>query len=149
MASEEMLGSPWTPSETNPVSPDEFVFRRILRKWYDPSKDPPVDRQAFRPTSRDVKGLSVFRANFIDPERLDRDNDGNPGKYCVARLRASAIMDLNLTIIPDRIDELPGHALIPELRTGLKGEAKETAKEKQYRLAIHASNGIVYEPPPD
>jgi len=148
MASQETQAPSCDPSDTDPVSPDEFVLRRVLRRWYDPSKDPHVDPQAFRPTLIDKDGLSVFRANFAKPEKLDRDREtGNPGTYYVAQLRASAIMELDLTIIPDPKGELPGHALIPELKTGLSGDAKRRAKEKQYRLAKLASGGIIYEPP--
>jgi len=148
MASQEIQAPSSAPSDTDPVSSDEFILRRVLRRWYGPSKDPPVDRLAFRPTPRDVDGLSVFRANFLKPEKLDCDRaTGNPGSYYVAQLRASDILALGLTIIPAPNDELPGHALIPELKTGLSGDAKNRAKEKQYRLAKLASNGIVYEPP--
>jgi len=88
------------PDETNPVSIDEYVYRRVLKRWYypvSPHSDDRVDRQAFRPTNRDLDGISVYRAMFTDPEKVARDNEGQLGRYCVARLSVKVISELGLS----------------------------------------------------
>lgn len=137
-------------TEENPVSDDEYVYRRVLRTWYygsELSARDRVDRQAFQPTKKDINGLSVYRASFVQPEALDRDSAGDPGRYYVARLAVATIRELDLTVVPDPMQGLPSHALVPEIRDGLKGERKNWSKEMQLKLARLAGTDIVYSPP--
>lgn len=100
----------------------------------------------FRPTDKDTDGISVFRALFVSPDRV-ASSGKNPKGYYVARLRVSDIIALGLTVIPNPKDEqLPGHALIPELSTVAYAKNKENAKFLLYRLAILAGNEIVFAP---
>ena len=52
-----------------------------------------------------------------------------------------------ITVIPDpKDDQLPGHALIPELSTIEYAENKNDKKVLMYKLATLASNEIVFTP---
>lgn len=138
------------PNETDPVCDDEFVFRRVLKKYYDncpSSPDARVDKLAFRPTDQDVDGLSVYRALFVSPDELDRDREGKPGRYYVARLAVRMIKEIGLSVRANPANGLAGHSLIPEIRNGLKGDDKKCSKELQFALARIASADIVYSPP--
>ena len=138
------------PTQTDPVSENEYVYRKVLKQWHDafpPFPDARIDRQAFRPTPDDTTGLSVSRALFVEPEQLDRDKNGNPGRYYIARLHVEKILGLGLSVEPDPMDWPPGHALIPEIRYGLKGQEKKWSKNIQLELARLASEDIVYAPP--
>jgi hypothetical protein len=138
------------PSETDPVSDDEFVYRRVLKNWYDeyaPNPEDRVNRLAFRPTPEDVDGLSIYRAQFLDPEQLDRDGSGMHGRYYVACIPVRSLRALGLSVHPSPNKPLPGHCLVPEVNAGLRGEAKRRSKEVQLELARLAGKNIVYEPP--
>lgn len=137
-------------TETDPVSDDEYVYRRVLKQYYNDIPSWPgdrVDRLAFRPTDKDTEGLSVYRAPFVQPAELDIDSEGCPGRYYVARIPVRALREIGLSVEPNPADGPQGHSLIPEIRTGLKGKDKESSKEKQVALARLASEFIVYTPP--
>jgi hypothetical protein len=137
-------------TETDPVSDDEFVYRRVLKDYYNEFPSCPrdrINRLAFRPTDRDTEGLSVYRALFVHPKELDVDSEGRPGRYYIARLAVGAVREMALSITPDPAEGPQGHSLIPEIRTRLKGRDKSLSKEKQVALARLASEDIVYTPP--
>lgn len=133
--------------QQDPISPDEYVLRRISKDTlrYNPSLHEPITRLAFEPSKRDISGISVFRELFVSAETVAKAGRGANG-CCVARLRASEIVALGLTIIPDpQDDQLPGHALIPELSAQQVKENKSQSKEIQHKLAKVAGLNIVYE----
>ena len=136
--------------DASPVQADEQVLRRVLFRedWYDPKLDVPIHRYAFQPMSQDSRGISVFRERFIAASDLAAAGP-NPAGYIVAALDVEDIRSIDLgttrlSVVADPIEDLPGHALIPELNTTT---AKKLAKEMQARLAQLASRKIVY--PPD
>lgn len=100
-------------SQHDPISDDEFLLRRVLRGDVDVNLPVPVQREGFRPTTRDIDGISLFRERFVSPSEVANGNKG-PTEYYVIRLRASDIRGLGLSILPDvKDDQLPGHSLIP------------------------------------
>jgi hypothetical protein len=128
--------------ERSPVGIDEFVLRRIHKNNFDFKLSPPVKRPAFEPNPHDDDGLSVHRELFITAENLAW-RGRKPGEYFIARLgvRELASENYRLTVIPSSdADQPPGHAVIPELKTGLK------TKPLQKSLADLASDRIVYSP---
>jgi hypothetical protein len=137
-------------TEADPVSDDEYVYRRVLKKYYNEIPSWPgdrVDRLAFWPTDKDTEGLSVYRTLFVQPAELDIDREGRPGRYYVARLAVRALRKMGLSVVPNPARGPQGHSLIPEIRTGLRGQAKSLSKEKQVALARLAGEDIVYTPP--
>jgi hypothetical protein len=135
-------------TQYDPITPDEYVLRRILNKFdrYDPSLAIPVQRYAFAPNEKDRDGLSVFRELFVTPEGVARTGPNSAGYY-VARLAVSELLKLGLTVVPDPLEDAPpGHAMVPELSFAAVRNAKTTSKEIQFQLAMLASTAIVYEP---
>ena len=140
--------------QQDPISPDEYVLRRISKdkNRYDPSLPQPIQRLSFEASpldkngvSPDINGISVFREIFVSAEAVAKAGGGARG-YCVVRLRASDVTALGLTIIPDpRDDQLPGHALIPELGFLQMKQDKLKCKELQRHLVKLACNSIVFE----
>ncbi len=133
------------PDQSDPVSPDEWILRRVpyneLNKLIDPDITPPISSTAFRPTKNDNDGVSVFRELFATPDEVaNLYMQQNPGKKCyVIRVKAEAILEpgLGITLTPDPIIELPGHALIPELNTERYFTLdKNWCKEVQSKISI-------------
>lgn len=104
------------PDGTEPVDPEESIYRRIFTGsgYLDPKRKPPLSAKAFRPLADEAEGISVTRANYVQrPE--DAAALGFAGKdYFLIELRAADIQGLGLSIKPDPLppDDL-GHALIP------------------------------------
>lgn len=135
--------------QADPVSLNECVLRRIPADGnrFNPSLPEPVQRLAFEPTGKDIDGISVFRELFVSAQQVaDAGSRGAIGNY-VVRLRVADIVALGLTVIPNpRDDQLPGHALVPELRLGAMKADKKTSKEYQRALAKLAGSDIAYSP---
>ena len=133
-------------SQQDPISPDEYVLRRIPKdkNRYDPSLLEPVQRLSFEPSERDINGISIFRELFVSAEAVAKAGTGVNG-CCVARLRVSDFIALGLTIVPDpQDDQLPGHAIIPELSFQQMKINKSKCKEIQRNLAKLAGANIVF-----
>lgn len=128
------------------VTPDEAVFRRIPKSRFHEGDDVPVDPVAFRPREDDIEGLSVYRAKKVGPREVALAYR-MPGDCFVARLAVADLLDLHLSVVPDeRPDELPGHALIPELSWGRYQADKGRSKGIQFALASLASKAIELRP---
>ena len=57
---------------------------------------------AFRPTTNDATGLSVFRAGFLRPEdTLANVDPAKRNDYYVARLAVANLLSLGLTAVAD------------------------------------------------
>ena len=136
------------PNQSDPVTSDEFVLRRIPnnKDWYESSLPEPVQRVAFQPSKRDTDGLSIFRQLFVTPAQLAQAGP-NPAGYYVARLRVADLHDLGLSVIAAPQNNQPdGHAIIPELSYQAMKQDKQTARKIQRELAKLASDGIVHGP---
>jgi hypothetical protein len=124
------------------------VFRRIPEIYYKPGLAIPVQPEAFRPTDKDVDGISVADAAKatpqqallgVAPEKRDR--------YYVARIPIEILQHLGLSVADKPLPENPAHAVIPEMNTADYQKDKEAWKEKQVVLAEIASANIVLTPP--
>lgn len=135
--------------QTAPVTPDEYILRRILNRedYYKPDLPIPVQRVAVGPSSKDENGISVYREKFVTAQQVAEAGEYESGYY-VARFRAQDAMDLGFTITPDPVeDELPGHSLIPQLG----GCAKRDDVNKYREMALDLAKllrDIVYTPNP-
>jgi hypothetical protein len=105
--------------ERQPVTEEEFVYRRIHRNYYQAGMLLPIQPEAFRPTRNDTSGISVFRTSFVQPKEILADIDTSKRlDYHVARLAVQDLSRLGLTVVPDPDPTGPaGHAIIPELNT--------------------------------
>lgn len=136
-------------TQSDPVTEDEFVLRRIpVRTQYvDEALPQPVQRLAFAPDSeRDKKGLSVFRALFTTATDLSARGK-SPAGYLVVSLAVRDLIELGMSVVADpQEDQLPGHALIPDLGYDAKVSDPTRSKELQDRLAELASKRIILRP---
>lgn len=129
--------------ELDPISPDEFVYRRIHKNHFKREKTECVERLAFQPSPKDINGLSLFRQKYISAEAVTKLAEKSPPEhYCVARLRVSDITKHDLTVIVDD-PERPDHVLIPEIR--LENAKENWSRYKQRQLARLASAAIVWQ----
>lgn len=102
------------PEESDPVSEDEFVLRRVPytedNQYFDSSINPPFTRAGFTPhKTRDIDGLSVYRALFTTPEEVALAHR-KPGQCYVVRFKVKDLKDLvdtGLSVIPAPRDDGP------------------------------------------
>jgi len=134
--------------ERQPVDASEFVYRRIPRMYYQAGLPVLFRVIAFRPTSNDDTGLSVFRAGFVAPaDTLANLEAGKQKEYYVVRLAVQDLLKLGLTVVPEPDpDGPPGHAVIPELNWPAYQAEKARLKGVQLELAKLASADIVHRP---
>ena len=107
-------------AESEPITDDEWLLRRVHRLRFTPGKPIPIGRSAFEPrtTGRDVDvdGISLFRAAcHADPvdilaslEPVRRKDQG------VVRLLASEVRSIGLDVEP-LPTTIPGHVVLPQL----------------------------------
>ena len=134
--------------ERSPVGIDEIVLRRIpnIKDFIDIELAQPIARVAVGPNRNDIDGLSVFRANFVTPKQL-ADAGSNRNGYYIASIKVEELNMIGLTVIPDaKDDQLPGHALIPELKYSKRRSDKNNMKPLLLKLACLASQNIVFQP---
>lgn len=123
---------------------ERYVLRLIPKAWYKANLPIPFEWLAFKPTDKDVDGVSVYQAELITPAQLAASGR-KPGTYYVVRLSVRALRSLKLMIVPTD-GPLPGHAVIPELRWSAYEANKQSAKELMLELAKLASQNIVHTP---
>jgi hypothetical protein len=133
--------------EDDPVEKGEYVLRRIHKDHYNAALTSPVLRLAFQPSKWDTDGLSVCREQFISAAQLAALGRAS-GAYYVARLAVVTLHGLSLTVIPSPRDDLPGHAVIPELSLSAYRQEKKRLDAVQVELARLASLAIIHEPNP-
>jgi len=118
----------------------DVVTRRPLPDAFDPHKE------------RDGGGLSVFRLAFHTTEEVSNFRTMSPKSGWVARLRASSIIALGLTIIPDPLEAAdqrpaqPGHSVVPELNSANRKSSEAAQWKQQLAAAVIAVDGPF--PPP-
>ncbi|HWG44019.1 MAG TPA: hypothetical protein VN688_14670 [Gemmataceae bacterium] len=134
--------------EHRPVEDSEFVYRRIHRVYYQAGLPIPLQAAAFRPTTNDATGLSVFRAVFVQPiDILASIEPGKRNDYYVVRLAVQELHRLGLTVVAEPEPNGPaGHAVIPELSWPVYQADKQRLKVIQLELAKLASAAVVHQP---
>src|SRR5262245_24501576 len=137
-------------SEDDPVSDDESVLRLIHPVYYNADLALQVQPEAFRPRDIGETGLSVLRPACLNSPAyaLLVVTEGKRHLYSIARIAVADLHRLHLTVRPDRIEPVPGHAIIPELNTGDYQQNRQFWKEVQKQLAELASRDIVHRPTP-
>ena len=51
-----------------PIEDDEYLYRRIVLKYFNPGEGQEPSPWAFRPRDYDQTGISIFRAKYVRPE---------------------------------------------------------------------------------
>ena len=130
--------------ESDPVEAGELVMRRILNKseFVNLELELPVNRLAFRPTSDDTDGISLYRSAFTTAATI-ANSGSNPLGYFVAEIATENVRDEGLSVVQDPLSDGPrGHCLIPEIRV----ETRDATKLQQFALARLASVNLVHKP---
>ena len=126
-------GAPFR-AESDAIRPSEWLLRRIPHDYFDAELASPIQRAAFRPTDRDVDGISLFREMHLSPK--DLSSTGTKAPYVVGRIRASEIERIGLTLLPTPDPtQPPGHVSVPQLNTKSMKINKSESKEYQFALA--------------
>ncbi len=96
----------------NPLSPDEYVLRRITAFKYDVNSLFPIPPDHFNPQEKDADGISMFQESVFTPESL-ADLSSNKHGFLIARIQVRELQEIGLTAVPTNGE---GHVSIPELR---------------------------------
>jgi hypothetical protein len=114
---------------TDPIGPDEVIFRRILEYHYKP-KTGFLSKNAFKPRPADETGISVCRAKYLpEPKAESAAHLGRAGmRFWVAEIRAKLLFDAGMGIEPDPDKSTIAHARIPILNSAIAG-SDQTQKE--------------------
>ena len=99
---------------TEPIAPNELLYRRISFALYDPERDSAASPRAFRPNEKDTTGLSLYRAKYHTPEEIAPAIAKHP--YWVGILRAKDILRDGMSLVPRPMPpQFIGHAEITDL----------------------------------
>ncbi|MCU0721843.1 MAG: hypothetical protein MUC83_19185 [Pirellula sp.] len=140
--------------ESDPISEDELLVRRVWVKRFRSDKVPFVSPSAFEPRtegdSPDIDGISLYRLDCLENASdalgtiLDEQKRQQNGVVSIQVLEVRSIRSMRLTVAESYEDELkpnriPGHVVIPELNS-LEYAAKKTVmKQAMLELATYAS----------
>lgn len=100
----------------DPIADEESLYRVPQSMgWY--CVDTGLKSEAFAPhKTQDVTGISVYRAKYKSIEEAAK---GRPGKsYYVAILRAGALRQQGIEVVPRPKPDDSGHAELPDLNSG-------------------------------
>jgi hypothetical protein len=108
--------------ESEPITDDEWLVRRVPANRFRTHKVPYVSPGAFEPRVKgeapDEEGISLYRLACLGSIQPILDFIGDPRKQLLTgfvRMRVSEIRGLGLSIVADRDNDLVGHVVIPEL----------------------------------
>src|SRR5213594_162251 len=100
-SSEPLVANAAMNADSPHVGEEETVLRRIHHRFYDAGQPIAIQPEAFRPTTRDEDGLSVFRERFTSPALvIAAIEEGKRHQYYIARLTVRDLVDLDLTVVP-------------------------------------------------
>ncbi len=116
---------------SEPIENDEYLYRRILLQYYDPSQGSEPSPNAFHPRDYDKTEISVFRAKYVTPEQVAQNDRGK--RYYVAVLRAGDLRDNGIEVVPRIEGHEQGHAELLDLKS--ENRRTDAVEEAQQLLA--------------
>ncbi|MBY0231035.1 MAG: hypothetical protein K2W96_17250 [Gemmataceae bacterium] len=131
--------------EGDPITPDEWLIRRIPLKRFRKDEVPIVSPGAFEPRlkGRDVDetGISLYRqACLAHPsEALATVPEERRHEDALVRVQVAFLLAQGLSVRPERDERVKGHVVIPELNALDYRAKKATLSVKQLALAEEAS----------
>ena len=140
--------------ESDPISEDELLVRRVWGERFRSGKLPFVSPSAFEPRttgdSPDVDGISLYRLDCLESASdalrtiLDDKKKQQTGVVSVQILEVRSIRSMQLTVAESYEDELKpdriaGHVVIPELNSLEYSAKKSEMKQAMLDLATYAS----------
>ena len=132
-------------AETEPITDDEWLLRRVRLEKFRTDKVPVISPNAFEPrvTGRDpdTDGISLHRAACLaDPsEVLATLVPERRHEYGIVRIPVSLLRSLNLSVASKPDERVKGHVVIPELNADDYASDKSRFTPLKYKLATEAS----------
>ena len=128
------------------VDEEERILRRVLPYWHSevektPERGPPPRWTDFKPNKNDIDGISVTRRKFVVDLAIEA---GSGQRRSLAEVKVRDVIKEGMTVKPDPLLNLPGHALIPELnRRDYDGEKKDKIKIQEWALKLARDYAII------
>jgi hypothetical protein len=128
----------------DPLSPDEFLLRRIPHNYVAPNEITDKIRLGhFEPQSgRDDDGISLYREKLVSAQQLV-DSAKGKGPYYVARATVKEIEAIGLHPV---ITDEPSHTSVPELSVAAVKQNDDACRQLMLKLARLLSKQIVFGP---
>lgn len=136
-------------SEHDPITDDELVLRLVWRDHYRAGDPLTIKPMAFKPRRDEVTGISVFRMECLSTPSQALQALPDPEKraqYIIVALPIALLITLGLSVTTDRIESVPGHALLRELNFIAYSQNKAIWLPKTEQLAKLATERIVFVP---
>lgn len=135
--------------ESEPISDDEWLVRRVRYDRFRDHKQPYVSPGAFEPrtggSQPDEEGISLYRLSCLGSVQPIVDFIADPVKQSEAgfvQVNVGELRTIGLTVRSDRDDDVKGHVVIPELSAPAFRDAegaRKMCREKMMQLAELAS----------
>jgi hypothetical protein len=140
--------------ETDPITDDEGLLRRVRVERFRTDKAPIISPNAFEPRvkGRDVDrdGISLYREACLSAptDILATVAEDKRHEYGIVRVPVSVLKALNLSVRICQDHRVPGHVVIPELNAAAYDADKAHFTPIKERLAAVASEeaNIVHRP---
>jgi hypothetical protein len=136
--------------ESEPVADDEFVLRFVWHAFFRPGAELCVLPRAFHPRDDETTGISVYRVACLDrpADVLSVIAPEKRNSYYLAALAVADLRSLAITVVPDPIPEVRGHALLSEVNSTAVAADKGKWKPILEALARLASRNMIPIPSP-
>jgi hypothetical protein len=142
--------------ETDPITDDEYLLRRVRVEKFRNEKTPLISPSAFEPRVKgrdpDTDGISLYReACLADPnDNLAAVDPARLHEYGIVRVPVAILKDLDLSIESRPDPRVLGHVVLPELNAADYEADKARFTPTKLRLAEIASEErhIVRRPSP-
>ncbi len=142
--------------ESEPISDDEYLLRRVHRDRFRSDRAPVVSPNAFEPRIKgrdpDADGISLFREACVAAatDILATIPEEKRNEYAIVRVPVTLFKDLGLTARPVPDDRVLGHVVIPELNAADYDADKTRFTPVKLALATAASEdaAVVQRPTP-
>ena len=130
-------------AESEPVTADEILLRLIWETYFRPEDELLIRPNGFGPKPNESDGISVFRLACLNSadEVMAVIAPAKQSRYAIVAIPASAVFALGMTVVPDPVPAVPGHAVIPELNSRTAGTI--STADRQLALAELASTAVI------
>lgn len=132
-------------SEDEPVTENESVIRLIWGEFLRPGERAPILSVSFRPRDDETDGISVYRlACLNDPTeaRLAMAPEKR-NRYAIAVIPVAELIALGLSVVPSKSEQVPGHAVIPEMNIVAVKANRKYWKEIELKLVAIAMRNLI------
>ena len=145
-------------SESDEITDDEFLLRRVHYTRFRTEKCPVISHSSFEPKlpgpktrDPDVDGISLYRESCLNSpdDCLAKISDVKRSEWGVVRVPVHALKRIDLTVKPSPDDQIPGHVVIPEMSASEFENNRDFVRSSMARLAeICSQEGNVALTPP-